>query len=189
MRRTGTIKPDAPTRLPTQAFVSHNKPEPGKVPPVVMDEVFYKPRGGMWTSSLNDRGGEWLEWLTGEGYSLEEERWGGKLWALEPRDAHVYVIHGPDELLALVERYPHPQAKEWAKRGLDTFRVILDWPKIAEHYDAVWIPNPWSWRFGYADHAVSMFFYVLDAESTCWFRWCFEDEVRELDPNKYLSSG
>lgn len=175
-------------KLPTQIFVSHAKPEPDKIPPVTTKEIFWKPRGGMWTSSLDDQGGQWLDFIRGN-YSVEDEKWGGTLWALEPRDANVYVIYGPDELLALVERYPHPQAKEWVEKGLDTFRVLLDWPKVAQDYDGVWVPNPWPWRFGYDDHAVSMFFYTLDAESTVWFRWCFEGEPRELDPAQYLRPG
>jgi hypothetical protein len=170
-------------KLASQVFVSHTLPEPRKVEPIE-DRQFWKPAGGLWTSTLNEEGGEWVRWLTGENYDLEDERWGGKLWLLEPGDANLFVAWGPRELYELVERYPHPLATE--KPELSSFKTMLDWPAVASEYDGVHVPNPWPWRFGHDDLGAAMFFYSMDAECTCWFRWCFEGDPVELDPEPFL---
>jgi hypothetical protein len=171
------------TTLAPQAVVLDEKPEEGKLNAPIK-ELFWKPRGGLWTSTLNDEGGEWLRWLYGEGYELSMKRWGGKLWKLTPREARVYIIWSPKHLFELVERFPHPDA---ATLRPESFRCLVDWPAMAEEYDAVHIPNPWPWRWG-TDMCASMFFYSMDAECTCWFRWCFEGEPEELDPEPFITN-
>lgn len=173
--------------LADQALVCPTKPEPSKLLPVESDH-FWKPRnGGLWTSTLNDEGGEWLRWLANAGYSLEQETWGGRLWRLTPRETTVYMVWSPRELRELFERFPHPDVEEinagYRERGGEgDFYLWIDWEKMALDYDAIHIPNPWPWRFS-EDHAASMFFYSMDAECTCWFRWCFED-----DPSNSIQS-
>lgn len=161
--------------LQPQVVVFEEKPEAGKLSGPT-DDLFYKPTGGLWTSTLNDEGGEWLRWLHGEGYSLDMPRWGGKLWRLQPIAARVYVVSSPLQLYELLMRFPHPRGGT---------RMLVDWVKVAEEYDAIHVPNPWPWRWG-TDLTASMFFYSMDAESTCWFRWCFDGEPVELDPKPFL---
>ena len=175
--------------LDPQALVCDTFPEEAKLEPIKNDR-FWKPRfGGLWTSTLHDEGGDWLRWLIGENYSLEDEKWGGKLWKLTAREANLYTVWGPGELHALVERFPHPELDSFNESliaaGLDGY-LWPDWERVAEHYDGFWVPNPWPWRFGIRDHGASMFFYSMDAECTCWFRWCF-DEVEELDPEPFVA--
>lgn len=174
------------TKLASQVFVSHEIPRADAIDPVA-DRVFWKPTGGLWTSTLDDEGGQWLRWLIGEGYSLEQERWGGRLWRLEPTEANLLVIRGPDDLWQAVDSYPHPRAVELGLVSLSSFKTMLDWAAIAEDYDGVHVPNPWPWRFGIHDYDASMFFYSMDAECTCWFRWCFEGRPVELDPEPFLA--
>ncbi|HSE44882.1 MAG TPA: hypothetical protein VLA89_06095 [Gemmatimonadales bacterium] len=176
-------------QLASQVFVSHTYPEAEKLQPV-QSEHFWKPRaGGLWTSTLNDEGGEWVRWLIGEGYSLEEEGWGGKLWRLEPAEANLLVIWSPAELRNLVEVYPHPELEEFNARyqaaGLEGY-LWVNWEEMAKDYDGFHIPNPWPWRFC-DDIPASMFFYSMDAECTCWFKWCFEGDPVELDPEPFLA--
>lgn len=160
-------------KLPTQVFVSHTKPEPHLLEPTLNgEEFFWKPRGGLWTSTLDEEGGDWVRWLCGENYSLADERWGGQLWLLQPADVNVYVVRTPDDLKALHARFPLPMPEKLS--SLRSFRHMVDWEAVAHVYDAVHIPNPWPYRFGMDE--TSMFFYILDAECTCWFRWCFEGE-------------
>lgn len=186
-------------KLASQVFVSHSKPKESELVPTQGQAQyggFHKPAGGLWTSTLNDEGGEWLRWLTGEGYHLEDERWGGKLWQLEPREANLFVVWGPKELSELCERYPHPlreKALDEVGQGSmawDSMLWLVDWGTMAEDYEAVHIPNPWTWRFGLSgsEMGASMFFYSMDAECTCWFRWCFEGEPVELDPAPFLAN-
>ena len=183
-------------RLEPQVWISHDRPEPDKITPV-RAELFFKPRGGMWTSTLDERGGQWLRWvmqdaLYGKDTGLEDERWGGKLWLLQPAEARIAVIANPRDLRELHDAYPFPTPA--SLRSLRSYELLVDWVALAEHYDAIHVPNPWPWRFGYDPNdpeggdlfGASMFFYTLDAESTCWFRWCFED-VQELDPDPYLA--
>ncbi len=129
-------------RLRTQVFVG-DKPEAEKITPVIA-ECFWKPRGGLWTSSLNDEGGQWVEWLKGEGYSLKDERWGGGLWLLEPDEAKVCVIEDPADLWKLHKRYPF-RAPEIA--GLQSMRILVDWVALSRDYDCVHVPNPWAHRW------------------------------------------
>jgi hypothetical protein len=179
-------------KLGSQVFVSHTTPEPHLIEPVENgSDLFWKPRkGGMWTSTLDEEGGEWVRWLNGEGYPLEDERWGGKLWLLSPAEANVYVVAGPKELFALHEQFP--LAVPASISELKMFRRMVDWEAASQVYDAIWVPNPWAYRFltpgiGSSEeemeeaHQASMFFYVMDAECTCWFRWCFEGEPQLLD--------
>ena len=173
--------------LPPQLTILHDKPEAEKiVVPAGEDQNHYKPMGGLWTSTLNDQGGEWLRWLTGEGYSLEMDRWGGTCWELTPRYARVYVVWSPKQLHDLAELYPHRRQADADALKIASFRTRIAWDRMTEDWDAVHIPNPWPWRFGYDDLGASMFFYSMDAESTCWFRWCFEEDVVELDPEPFL---
>lgn len=175
-------------KLPPQIFVSHSKPTPKKITQVELD-TFWKPRGGLWTSTETESGGQWVDWLHDQQYSLDtDDRWGGKCWRLIPKDANIYVIDNPDDLYALVERFPHPERARYIKMGLDSFDALVDWPAVAEVYDAIHCPNPWPHRFPTLvgqervdKYGASMFFYTLDAESTCWFRWCFEDDPIIVD--------
>lgn len=171
-------------RLPTQVFVSTEKPEAQKLNPISKD-LFWKPRGGMWTSTLDDDRGQWVEWLEGQDYSLEDPKWGGDLWLLEPRDANVLVIATPDDYNQLAERFPYPD-NPFAGRDLKMMDRLVDWVSVSENYDAMHVPDPRANRFslfGNMDdydkyYSAGLFFDTCDAESTCWFRWCFEGDPK-----------
>lgn len=171
-------------KLAPQVFVSHSKPVPEKIDAVV-NRRFWKPDGGLWTSTLDEEGGQWLRWLHGEGYSLDGERWGGKLWLLEPKEANLFTVWTPREFRELTDAFPYDLANHDSIESLGPF---VDWAAMTESYDGVYVPNPWPWRFGHEDMGAGMFFYGLDAECTCWFRWRFEGEPQELDPAPYLTN-
>ena len=165
--------------LPPQVFVCPEKPVPDKINPIA-DDLFWKPRGGMWTSTLDDDGGDWVRWLHGEGYTLDMPRWGGDLWLLKPKPAKLYVLANPDNYNELAERFPHEMARTI---GLKSFERMVCWPDVAKHYDGIHVPMPWSYRFLIEEehYAAGLFFNICDAESTCWFKWCFEGESELLD--------
>lgn len=168
-------------KLQTQVCVLSSKPEAAKIG-AIADDLFWKPRGGLWTSTLDDDRGDWVRWLEGEGYTLDTPRWGGDLWLLEPADANILVIAGPDDYNRIGREFPHPEAEKFDSL-LRSFDPSIDWQRVAREYDAVHIPNPRPYRMLYEEehYAAGMFFNVTDAESTCWFNWCFEEEPRLLE--------
>lgn len=166
--RENDVEVTAPTlTLPPQMFASRGEaPDPAKVNPI--ENGHWKPTGGLWTSTLDEEErSDWQRWY-------ESEDWGNYThrWKLVPTEARVAVVRDPDELETWYERYPAPTGIP-----IRAFAEQLDYKAMAEDFDAVTFPEPWSHRFG--DHFGSMLFYTLDAESTCWFRWCFES-VEEL---------
>ena len=172
-------------KLAPQVFVSHTKPTPDSVNEVARD-LFWKPRGGLWTSTLDDEGGDWVRWLKDQDYPLDDPRWGGKLWRLEPAEAHVCVIATPNDYNDLCDRFPYPDNPLLGK-GVKSMEKIIDWQSVALNYDALHVPTPRRYRFGSLDiedyeryYAAGLFFDTCDAESTCWFRWCFEGEPEEV---------
>jgi len=178
------------TQLEPQVFVGRAAPTADAIKPVT-NEKFWKPVGGLWTSTLNHEGGEWLRWLLSEIFTryatVEDlqgsERWGGRMWKLTPREANVAIVHEPADLRMLHERYPQQLTE--AEKQIRSFALLIDWEALSRDYDGMHIPNPWPWRFG-GDYEASMFFYGMDAECTCWFRWCFEGEPEEIDATPFL---
>lgn len=173
-------------KLDTQVWVGRAKPEAHLISSLAED-LFWKPRGGLWTSTLDAEGGDWVRWLHGENYSLDSERWGGDLWVLEPADANLFVVSDPEDYNQLADRFPHPLGKKLHAEGhLRSFEKMVDWPEMAKHFDGVHIPVPHPYRLGFGGefeqyYAASLFFNTCDAESTCWFRWCFEGEPKIID--------
>lgn len=168
-------------KLATQVFVSHTKPDPEKIDEVI-DRRFWKPTGGLWTSTLDEGGGQWMRWLHGEGYSLDNERWGGKLWILQPKEANLFTVWSPREYGYLTQHFPH----ESNHGALEALEPIVDWVAVSKSYDGIHVPNPWTWRFGHDNLGAGLFFYGMDAECTCWFSWCFEEEVLDVPAWPYL---
>lgn len=163
--------------LPTQVFISTEKPEKGKLRPI-QNDYFWKPRaGGLWTSSLVDDRSDWMVWLEEQGYTLDMERWGGDVWLLEPVDANVFVISSPTEFLELADQYPLPVSEFGS--GLRVFEHLVDWEAVARDFDAIHVPDPRRHRFS-DPHSAGLFFDTCDAESTCWFKWCFQGEPKVM---------
>jgi len=124
-----------------------------------------------------------VRWLDGQNYTLDDPRWGGDLWLLEPKEANLAVVAHPSDLRELCASYPHPELDHFnsLSERVKSFELLVDWERLSQDYDGLHVPNPWPWRFGYGDdfdYAASMFFYTMDAECTCWARWCFEGEPR-----------
>ena len=115
-------------KLNTQVFVGTEKPEPDKIS-LLSDDLFWKPCGGLWTSTLDDEGGDWVRWLHDQGYSLDMPRWGGDLWVLKPTDANVLVIDNPGIYNDLAERFPHRMT---GLKGIHAFERLVAWPDVAE---------------------------------------------------------
>lgn len=165
--------------LPTQVFISTEKPEKDKLQPIKND-YFWKPRaGGLWTSSLVDDRSDWMVWLEEQGYTLDMERWGGDVWLLEPADANVFVVSSPDEYMELATNYPLSLPFSLKASRLRILDNLVDWEAVSRDFEAIHVPDPRAFRFG-LNSSAAMFFDTCDAESTCWFKWCFQGEPKVM---------
>jgi hypothetical protein len=166
--------------LPAQVFAG-SRPIVRRFEPVRNRHYFWKPEGGLWTSSHTPGASyvsEWVDWTVAEDFHVAAEH-----WLLEPQDARVAVIEDPDALGELLAGYRWEQpANDFRVRfDLPNFAdSLLDYERLAEDYDALWVPCPRSWRFD-SDLSRSLFFSIFDAESVLWFRWLFEGEPERLD--------
>ena len=130
-----------------------------------------KPSGGFWTSPLGSEYG-WEHWCRDN-----ELEWLGDPWHLTVAGTpRVLVIDSAADLDAAFERWPH--VSEWGDERRWTDRG-LDWTKIAEEYDAVWLTER-----GHFDSRLrgidAPSTYSWDCETVLWFRWCF-DRVERVD--------
>jgi len=162
-------------RLPTQLFAGE-RPDPDRLDPVENDDRFWKPRGGLWTSTYTP-GGEhlssWVEWTVGEDFKVADE-----FWLLEPLDSRVGVVRDQADLRELADEYA---VHDHRLADLPIFaRSILDYERLAADFDALWIPAPWGHRFG-DDPGLGIWFSTMDSECVLWFRWRFERAPLRLE--------
>ena len=138
------------------------------------NEVFYKPRGGFWTSTYTPHRkyvSAWVEWC-----SSEQPDWlKGKYYILYPKkDIKVFQINNYDDLKFLFEKYP---LKEHENLPLmPRFSRFVDWIKVSKDFDAVHMTEKgeiiargnctYFLQEGYS-------LYGWDCESTLWFRDVF----------------
>lgn len=143
-----------------QLFVHGEEPDPEKFDKVQNREAFWKPKGGLWTSTLDGDSSAWIDWCKRERWGLSE---GMGKFALYPEDdVDVFVVDVYDDLEQLVEDYP---------RDIQFPRPLIDFEKMAEDYDGMQVTERGQaeTRFGKVN------LYGWDCESTFWFNWCFED--------------
>lgn len=170
-------------RLPPQVFAG-SKPDPAKFHEVWNRELFWKPTGGLWTSTHTPEAeylSGWAEWTTLEDFKIADE-----FWLLQPADARVAVVATQGDLAALLECYRlEPRQGDL---GLACFSALLDYERIADDFDVLTFPAPWGERFR-GDYALGMFFSVLDSECSLWLRWAFEGDAEQLRPPAALGSA
>jgi len=159
-------------KLPTQLWLSEEDavPAPTRLKDAVnASSTFWKPTGGIWTSTYGGGCSEWWEWCKGEGFGDYRSA-----WLLEPMEARILVIRNPEDLAAAHLLYPRKSPDELG--NIRSYRDLLDYEKIKYDYDAMWVPNPHPHRLTID----SLFFNVMDVESTVWFRWCFSN-IEKID--------
>lgn len=169
--------------LRPQVFITRKDglpPSPDRIEPVTMHS--FKPRGGLWTSTLRPDGrSHWEEWCE------DNVDWydGGRRFLLAPRPARLWHITRLRESLdglferfgALDPMYVQLSAKNpslWRDEPISNTHEI-DWAAFGAEYDGLHLSEPGLW----AHRLDSMFVYGWDAESTLWLRWCF-DSVEEI---------
>jgi hypothetical protein len=178
-----------------QLHFNAEPPAPEKIEPV--GQAAWQPRGGLWTFTPDEGAASFAFW-TGlfaniHQFAGEKPRWSkmrGKEvrgWLLYPSpSARVAVIDNLDDLLQLGNGYGWDESR-WVtghdllgQPQLSAPVYSLNFPAIAKDFDAVRVTDAGVERL----ETVKAGKYRLafwHAESTCWFRWCFE-RVEEVGP-------
>lgn len=125
-----------------------------------------KPVRGFWTSTYTpdeDFPSDWLRWCDGEQF----RSWPKHLLIKPHEDARVCSVVS----LKMLMRLPHRTLRS---RGGVPLGVVLDFPRIAEHWDAVHLPEDMVYALRYDNHDEAgnelSNFYAWDCESTVWLR-------------------
>lgn len=130
---------------------------------------FVKGEGGFWTSTYSNGGSHWLEWCEREQQYTPSRR---ELWLLtvDP-SARILKINTRSDLIEAHEKYGYTDFG---------FMKVLDFEKMAEDYDGMWLTRrgEMETRFG-----LPINLYGWDVESTHWFRWMFNkvENLGELE--------
>lgn len=177
--------------LPDQLWEhdEENPPQPDKIEDVEcsMEKggvMGVKPVGGMWTSTLNDKGtSAWIDWMKAESWTIRSEPL--TVWRLKVQDdLKIFEIDSYEDLVELIEKVGHQEEIRehfvglMEDSGLDDKRTKErytkpDWEEASKHFDAIHMTGKGQretrgiLRDGYD-------LYGWDCESTLWFDWCFE---------------
>lgn len=133
--------------------------------PIAQDNVRNKPRGGLWTSTWDDAGSDWLREAGPANMDLLGPA--PEVWLLTPEPAaNVLTIDGLDELVTIFDH----------GYGIDVFGGrVINFQLLAQDYDAVHLTEKgqWATRLSWPDDL-----YGWDCECTLWLRWRFTDVQR-----------
>lgn len=151
-----------------QMVVSDEVPSPESIQfssPVKNDGIqSVKPRGGFWTSAFDGESSEWVRWCEREMPEWAE----GKRFLLVPsKSARIYTIKSVADLEHLVVAFPRK-----VRNG-----IFLDYVAIAREYDGLHLSKEGEQAIrAHGQCALNDLLYQEEwsAESTVWFRWCFE---------------
>lgn len=176
-----------------QLFIGTETPRPEKLKPV--EQGMRQPNGGLWTSTPDvEKDSFWVTVFAQRGkspFAAVHGRWGShtgkalRCWHLYPRtSARVATIDSLPDLMSLGQKYGwHVGDWYWASPPFgEVIRIpavhSLDFIKLAAHFDAICVTERGVEQAeGRAAGKYRLAFF--HAESTCWFRWCF-DRVEEV---------
>lgn len=140
--------------LGDQLFYHELKPNNELMLPI-KNRLHSKALGGMWTSTLNNEGSDWIKWCLLEGYDLKPNK---RSWILRPSGGNLLLINSLDDFERLYKTFSY---------SINTFQM-LNYERMAQEYDGIHLTkkgliNTYSKLWGW------------DCESTHWFRWCFNN--------------
>lgn len=160
-------------KMPPQVYAGEDPPHPSMMQPISnYGSMHWKPLGGLWTSSHHpEMVSEWIDWCEGEKFHEEKYQ---RAWLLQPAGAWMAVINTPDDLDEVVRQYQRIDVPD-DLLSLSMMRDLLDYERMSQDFDGMWLPNPHPYRFDR-----SLFFNVFDVESTVWFRWNFLGEPEQI---------
>lgn len=150
----------------THVFVSPERPTPERMDPIEND-LFVKPRGGLWTSPLEDDTSPWERWCEAEQwwpYDPDEAR----AWLLDPvADAETYTIDSTDDLAALLDEYTLDNPLSVTSMAAIDFERFF----AGTDYVGLTLTEQGEWRTRWSQPGL----YGWDCASTLWSEWAFEN--------------
>jgi hypothetical protein len=119
-------------------------------PQVPLEEHFAPKPRGLWVSDEDDYG--WAQWCQAESFRRYRLRFAHDVTLRS--DANVLMITDHTKLLRFHHEYimPPPEPLRALARGRQrgAFSYMLDWPRLARHYQGIIItPYRWEERLGY----------------------------------------
>lgn len=148
--------------LGPQVFTHTEEPDPAKVEPVE-NFSYFKPTGGIWTSSLDGDVSGWIRWCKGEQWGISEDT---KMWILYPEsDLDIYTVDGLGDLQVLIQEY--------SISGAAGLREYVDYQGLAweTSYDGMRVTARGEHETRFSEPSL----YGWDCESTLHFDWNFTD--------------
>jgi len=154
-----------------------------------------QPNKGLWTSTPDtERDNFWVtKFANTTPMDSLHGRWGWKAgktfrcWLLYPsRSARVATIDSLADLMRLGRKYGwHVGYWDWPSPPLGIVQTVgpvhtLNFLSLAKHFDALHLTDR-GVQQAESKAAGKYRLAFWHAESTCWFRWCF-DRVKELGP-------
>ena len=137
-----------------------------------------KPFVGIWTSTFNPEiGSDWIR-VNNTFTNFRFVKPNSEAWKINCSPERILVIDSEKSFQRIAKKY------KWKRSG---FRYTMDWNKVAQDYDGVWLtenglkelcdrsrnyhgePNLVGW----------------DCESIVWFRWCF-DKIEAFSVKEYV---
>jgi len=129
-----------------QLFINDHPFSPDKFDPP-KNEAFYKPKGGLWTSTYSEGTSDWVRWCSGEHFKCGV--YVGSVLKVA-KEARIYDIRSVADYTRLTEAYPfspygfgHIERKiEEVLHGPSLMFKFIDWELISEKWDGVHLVNP-----------------------------------------------
>lgn len=130
-----------------------NKPTVKNFRPIILNNVATKCEGGLWTSPIfeGEKKSEWQKWCENAHMGPAPHRW----HIIPDEDCRVLTVR--EDLMNL---------RGYVRKGASIVPYILDYEKIAQDYDALYVPDSVQRRY----RQWNMLFNGYDVESCLFFR-------------------
>lgn len=156
--------------LGPQLFWPRQDKPPSKelIEPVI--GYWQKPLGGLWTSTMTEEGlSDWVSWCRIQEFDYAPAR---LAYVLIPRkDAKILTINCGEDLAAIKDKYA-------GKPEVLSYYTSINWKAIGDDYDGVHLTCSGNQKLHLS---MPMDLNSWDVESTVWYRWVFEDNVKAIN--------
>lgn len=156
-----------------ELYVGERKPSPRRMEAIANLPYFYKPLGGLWTSSYDKKAGsDWVQWCINQNFHVPTR--GFNRYVLEWSRANLIIIDNLQDLRHALKEYH-------VINDLVFLRPIFDYEKLAQDFDGLHLTRRGQQQT-HRSYPESLC--TFDVESTIWFRWVF-DRVKPMGRRIY----